>query len=137
MRMLLARFPEEIVNKYNLKELDVDGWVYIEIIKGMYGLKQAGFLATQLVQKRFAPFGNYPARHTPGLWLHKTIPTAFSLIVDEFEVKYVGKQHAGHLKNALLRSYEPTTDWESKVYSGMNLQWDLKTGHVIFPYLVM
>jgi hypothetical protein len=28
-RMLLSIFPEEIVNKYNLRELAVDGWVYI------------------------------------------------------------------------------------------------------------
>jgi hypothetical protein len=42
--MLLSRFPEEIVDKYNLKALAVDGWVYIEIVKGMYGLKQAGLL---------------------------------------------------------------------------------------------
>jgi hypothetical protein len=27
MRMLLSRFPEEIVDKYNLKALAVDGWV--------------------------------------------------------------------------------------------------------------
>jgi hypothetical protein len=27
MRMLLSRFPEEIVNTYNLRELAVDGWV--------------------------------------------------------------------------------------------------------------
>jgi hypothetical protein len=43
--MLLSRFPEEIVQKYNLNALAVDGWVYIEIRKGMYGLKQAGLLA--------------------------------------------------------------------------------------------
>jgi hypothetical protein len=48
MRMLLSRFPEEIVNKYNFKELAVDGWVYIEIRKGVYGLRQAGLLANQL-----------------------------------------------------------------------------------------
>jgi hypothetical protein len=29
MRMLLSRFPEEIVDKYNLKALAVNGWVYI------------------------------------------------------------------------------------------------------------
>jgi hypothetical protein len=33
MRMLLSRFPEEIVENYNLKALAVDGWVYIEIRK--------------------------------------------------------------------------------------------------------
>jgi hypothetical protein len=27
MRILLSIFPEEIVNKYNLTELPVDGWV--------------------------------------------------------------------------------------------------------------
>jgi hypothetical protein len=57
MRMLLSRFPEEIVNKYNVKALAVDSWVYIEIRKGMYGLKQAGLLVNQLLQKCLAPFG--------------------------------------------------------------------------------
>jgi hypothetical protein len=87
MKMLLSRFPEEIVNKYNLDALAVDGGVYIEIRKGMYGLKQAGLPANQLLQNHLAPFGYYPARHTPELWLHKTRPIAFSLVVDDFAVK--------------------------------------------------
>jgi hypothetical protein len=33
MKMLLSRFPEEIVQKYNLNVLAVDGWVYIEFEK--------------------------------------------------------------------------------------------------------
>jgi hypothetical protein len=105
MHMLLSRFPEEIINKYNLRALAVDGWVYIEIKKVMYGLKQAGVLANPLLQKCLAHFGYYPARHTPGLWLQKTRPIAFSLIVDDFAVKYVKKENAEHLRNALLRSY--------------------------------
>jgi hypothetical protein len=76
------------VSKYNLKAFTVDGWVYIEIIKGMYGSKQAGLLANKLLQKCLAPFGYYPAQQTPGLWLLKTRPIAFSLIVDDFAVKY-------------------------------------------------
>jgi hypothetical protein len=92
----------------------------------MYILKQAGLLAKQLLQTRLAPFIYYPARHTPGLWLQKTRLIAFSLIVDDFAVKYVGKQHSDHLRNALLKSYELTTDWEAKVYSGMSFKWDYK-----------
>jgi hypothetical protein len=57
MKMLLSRFPEEIIQKYNLNALAVDGWVYIEIRKGMYRLKQAGILANQLLQTRLNPFG--------------------------------------------------------------------------------
>jgi hypothetical protein len=126
MKMLLSRFPEEIVQKYNLNALAVDGWVYIEIRKGTYSLKQAGLLANQLLQTHLAPFGYYPARHTPGLWLHRTRPISFTLMVDNFAVKYVGKQHAEHLRNALLRTYELTTDWTATVYSGMTLKWDYK-----------
>jgi hypothetical protein len=102
IKMLLSRFPEEIIQKYNLNAVAVKGWVYIEVRKGMYDLKQAGLLANQLLQTRLAPFGYYPARHTPGLWLHKTRPISFTLIVDDFAVKYVGKQHPEHLRNALL-----------------------------------
>jgi hypothetical protein len=114
--MFLSRVPEKIVDKYNLKALAVDGWVYIEIRKSMYRLKQAVSLSNQLLQTRLEPFGYYPARHTPGLWLHKTRPIAFSLIVGDFAVKYVGKQHIDHLRNALLQNHELTTDWEAKVY---------------------
>jgi hypothetical protein len=124
MKMLLSRFPEEKIQKYNLNPLAVDGWVYIEIRKGVYGLKQAGVLANQLLQTRLAPFGYYPALHTPGLWLHKTRPISFTLLVDDFTVKYVGKQHAEHLRNALLQTYELTTDWMATLYSGMTLKWD-------------
>jgi hypothetical protein len=89
-------------------------------------LKQAGLLANQFLQTRLAPFGYYPARHTPGLWLHKTWTISFTLVVDDFAVKYVGKQHADHLRNALLRTYKLTTSWTATVYSGMTLKWDYK-----------
>jgi hypothetical protein len=126
MHMLLSRFQEEIGNKYNLTALAVDGWVYIEIRKCMYGLKQAGLLANQLLQKRLSTFGYYPARRPPGQWLHKMRPIAFSLIVDDFAVKYAGKQHADHLRDALLRRYELTTEWEEKVYYDMSFKWYYK-----------
>jgi hypothetical protein len=126
MKMLLSCVPEEIIQKYNLNALAVDGWVYIETRKGIYSLIQAGLLANQLLNTRLAQFGYYPARHTPGLWLHKTRPISFTLVVDDFAVKYVGKQHAENLRNALLRTYELTTDCTATVYSGMNLKWDYK-----------
>jgi hypothetical protein len=124
MKMLLSRFPEEIIQKYNLNAIAAGGWVYIRIRKGMYVLKQSRLLANQLLQTRLSQLGYYPARHTPGIWLHKTRPISFILIVDDFAVKYVGKQHAEHLRNALLRTYELTTEWTATVYSGMTLKRD-------------
>jgi hypothetical protein len=46
--------------------------------------------------------------------------------VDDFAVKYVAKQHAEHLRNTLLKTYELTTDWAGMVYSGITLKWDYK-----------
>jgi hypothetical protein len=46
--------------------------------------------------------------------------------VDSFAVKYVGKQHAEHLWNTLLRTYELTKDCTATVYSGMTLKWDYR-----------
>jgi hypothetical protein len=87
IRLPISILPLDIIEKYDLTRLAVNGWVYMEIRKRMYGLKQSGLLANQLLQKRLKPFGYYPARHTPGLWLHNTKPTAFSLVVDDFDVK--------------------------------------------------
>jgi hypothetical protein len=50
MKLPLTILPLDIIEKYDLKRLSVNGWVNLEIRKGMYGLKQAGLLANQLLQ---------------------------------------------------------------------------------------
>jgi hypothetical protein len=90
----------------------------------MYGLPQAGILANKLLAKRLATKGYFQMRHTPGLWTHSHRPVQFSLVVDDFGVKYVGKQHADHLMNALQENYEVSEDWEGKLYCGITLNWD-------------
>ena len=52
IRLQLDIIPEEIIIKYNLRDrVDVEGWVYVEIRKGMYGLPQAGIITNQLLEK--------------------------------------------------------------------------------------
>jgi hypothetical protein len=41
MRLPLSIIPDEVSQKYNLADKAVEGWVYLEIRKGMHGLKQA------------------------------------------------------------------------------------------------
>jgi hypothetical protein len=68
MRLRLDLIPDEIKAKYNLRNLvDDQGWVYIEIRMGMYGLPQAGILANKLLKKRLNVKGYYQCQHTPGL----------------------------------------------------------------------
>jgi hypothetical protein len=125
MRMNISLIPQEIITKYKLADLvDANGWVYMEIRKGMYGLPQAGMLANKLLQKRLATHGYFPCTHTHGLWRHVTRPIMFSLVVDDFGVKYVGKEHADHLYNALLQYYPTSIDWPGTLYCGITLEWD-------------
>jgi hypothetical protein len=44
--------PGEITKQYNLREkMDKDGYLYIEVQKGMYGLPQAGILKQELLEQ--------------------------------------------------------------------------------------
>ena len=51
-------------------------------------------------------------------------PTSFTLVVDDFGVKFVGKEHAQHLYDTLDRWYDVTTDWSGSKYVGITLKWD-------------
>ncbi len=90
----------------------------------MPGLKQAGILANKRLQTHLAKYGYGPAERTPALWTHHTRPIIFALVVDNFGIKYVGKQHADHLINAVKDLYGVSLDWTGSLYCGLTLQWD-------------
>ena len=93
-----------------------NAFIYLEIRRGMYGLKEAGVIAFDQLVLYLAPHGYKPAPCTPGLWCHTTRPTTFTLCVDDFEVKYFSKEDAHHLVNALNTNYEVITDWTGSLY---------------------
>jgi hypothetical protein len=70
MKMPIRITPKDIIEHYGLCEKTIDGYVYMEIRKGMYGLPQAGFLANKLLKLRLARHGYFEQAHTPGLWKH-------------------------------------------------------------------
>lgn len=124
MRIPIELIPPEIVAAYNLLGLVHNGFIYVEINKGMYGLPQAGIIANKLLAKRLAPHGYFQSPYTPGLWKHTYRPIQFSLVVDDFGVDYENFENAQHLHNALKQYYECNTDWEGKLYCGVTLDWD-------------
>ena len=99
----------------------------------MYGLPQAGILANKLLKQCLTKHGYYEVAHTPGLWKHISHPISFTLVIDDFGIKYVGKEHAKHLLNALKEHYTLDIDWAGKLYCGISLNWDYekKTGGYI------
>ena len=131
MFMPMKYIPLEIQQQYNLQALAKDGKVYTRIEKGMYGLPQAGILANHQLRKNLLPFGYYPCKNTPGLWKHTWRPIMFTLVVDDFGVKYTGREHADHLISALQTLYpKVTTDWTGDLYCGIRLNWNSEYSQV-------
>jgi hypothetical protein len=124
MKMPLSLFPSWIKEQYNLDKPAKNGFVYLEIHRAVWGLPQAGILANKLLRKRLLTHGYYECKHTPGLWQHLTRPISFTLVVDDFGVKYVGKEHVDHLIKCIKEKYELTEDWSGDLYCGIKLHWD-------------
>jgi hypothetical protein len=45
-------------------------------------------------------------------------------VVDDFGVKYVGKDNAQHLVDALATLYQVATGWAGELYCGLTIQWN-------------
>jgi hypothetical protein len=122
MRMKIKDLPEEFINLYNITDkASSNGFVYINIQKGMYDLPQAGILAQELLEQRLNKHGYRQSPNTPGLWRHDYRPISFTLCVDDFGIKNVGHKHAEHLTSIHSEHYKCSHDWDGQRYLGMTI----------------
>ena len=98
-------------------------------------MPHSGLISQELLESRLVKHGYEQSKLTPGFWKHKWRPISFSLVVDDFGVKYVGKQHVEHLIKALKEHYEISQDWTGSKYCGLTLDWDYvrREVHVSMP----
>ena len=124
MKLPLSMFPQEIVHQYNLKDLVAAvGYVYMEIRKGVTGLKQSGRLASDRLTNNLSRYGYAPVPHKPSLWSHHTSDIVFSLVVDNFGIKCTQKEDADHLLNSLWEYYAIAEYWTEEKYLGLTFKW--------------
>jgi hypothetical protein len=124
MRIHRKHIPIATQKKYNLEHLFYNEYIMVEVGKGIYGLPQAGKLAQDRLIAHLATHGYHLTPNTPCLFRHDTYPTAFTLVVDDFGIKYAKKEHADHLLNALRELYIMTVDWEGSSYIGIKIDYD-------------
>jgi hypothetical protein len=133
MRVLPSSIRQEIWDdpRYSIF-IAADRYVYLQIRRGMYGLKEvAAIIAFNQLVKKLAPAGYKPTPFTPGLWRHRTKRTTFALCVDNFGVKYFSHADALHLITTLTAHYELTIDWTGSLYScSLTLPWNCAQGYV-------
>jgi hypothetical protein len=118
----LSDIPDEVIEEYTLREKATkNGSVYIKAKQGLYGLPQSGLLANELLEKQLNKHGYQQSKLIPGLWKHNTRPIQFTMVVEDFGVKYEGEEHTQHLKNTLKENYKLTCNWTGTQYIGITL----------------
>jgi hypothetical protein len=72
-KVKLSDIPEEVIEEYKLHEkVTPDGFVYMMVVRGMYGLPQAGSLGHDLLEEWLDKEGYFQIKTVSGLWSHKT-----------------------------------------------------------------
>ena len=128
--------PDDVIEHYKLHNVVTpDGYVHCGIQKGMYGLPQAGIIAQQLLAKQLKEHGYSQSETTPGLWMHKWRLITFSLVVDNYGVKYIGEEHTQHLLQTIQKYYQYSVKEEGGRYCGLTIKWDYpgKKVHLAIP----
>ncbi len=81
-------------------------------------------LGKQVTMQAPCPHGYYECKQMPGLWKHTSRPISFTLVVDDFGVKYTNQEDVKHLIGSLKKDYELTKDWDGNLYCRIKLKWD-------------
>ena len=131
MKLQFDILPDDIKLKYDLhNKVTPDNYIYVKIVKGMYGLKQAAILAYTNLVDQLKPHGYEPCPYTTGLWKHKTRDIHFCLCVDDFGIKYTNESDKQHLLTTLAKYYTVTKDDSGTNYCGLTIDWHYDDGYV-------
>jgi hypothetical protein len=115
------QIPIDIQTCHSSTIVWVDDRAMVKITQGIYGLPQAGRLAQDKLIQTLGGSGYIQAANTPCLFRHVSNSITFTLVVDDFAVKYKSVDDVEHLITTLRKVYELTEDWKGSRYLGMSI----------------
>ncbi len=124
IKIPLTLFPEWTIKQYNLCKHALNRFIHLEMRQAVWGLLQSGILANKHLCCKLEPFRYFESTHTLGLWRHETRPILFTLVADNFGVKYVNKDNFDHLITSIRKDYSFIEDWMGDSYCGIQLDWN-------------
>ena len=97
MRINLEHIPTAVIAQYDMQQYAYNGAVVVQVNKGIYGLPQeAEILAQDRLVQHLASHGYHQAKNTPCLFKHISNSVSFTLVVDDFGIKYIHDEDADH-----------------------------------------
>ena len=97
LRIPLKFIAPCVLDKHRLRPFISGNSVLFPLHRCMYGLSKAGFLAQLQLVTQHLRLNGYHQTATPCLFRHIFNGVAFTLVVDDFLVKYPDKPSADHL----------------------------------------
>jgi hypothetical protein len=122
MYILEKDIPPATKIKYDIEFCN--GRTMVTIRKGMHGLHHARRIARDKLILHLIDDGYHQCPHTPCLFKHMTRNIAFTLVVDDFGIKYKKEEDRDHLFATLRKHYVITTDLEGSKYLGIDIFHD-------------
>ena len=125
MRIRLNQLSQASIDKHGLAKFAKNGSVLFAIDKGIYGHPEAGRLwQRELIDNCLTPAGFRSLPSAPCLFTNEDKSVVFSLVVDDFFVKYRARADAEPLLEALRARYTITQDESASKYLGLSLDWE-------------
>ena len=133
IRLRINQLPPEIQSTYNLAQYVHHDTVLFQVNQTMYGLPQAGILSQQRLIAHLATSGYHQCPRTPCLFRHVDNGITFTLVVDDFGVKYTTEASVHHLLACLESLYDLHIDWTGTKYLGMRFAWSASSVKLSIP----
>jgi hypothetical protein len=115
-RIPLSLFPAWILKQYNMEKHSLNRYIHLEMRQVVWGLPQAGILSNKHLRHKLSPFAYFEITKTQGLWDHKSRPITFTLVVDNFGVKYENNDDVDHLIASKKRiTCSPRIGWATYI----------------------
>jgi hypothetical protein len=135
VRVQLQLLPEELIELLQLREFIERGSVLFEVNKAMYGLPNAGLISQDRLIGHLDGHGYKQSALVPCLFRHESRSTAFSLVVDDFGIKYTKPEDLEHFITIMKELYEMKVDRTGSQYLGFAIKFseDRNKVHLSLP----
>ena len=120
----VKNIPSETMMEFDLHRYADSGNVLFQVDGTMYGHPVAGRIANEDLVSHLAQHGYIQDPNIPSFFENSLNKVSFTLVVDDFGVKYTGVENLQDLIRVLELRYIIKVDTSGQKYVGIRLAWD-------------
>ena len=132
IKIPIKNIPRSLLEEHNLLQFIFDEHILCRVDGTMYGHPASGRLANADLVQHLAAHGYAQDDNVPCMFAHSKAPISFSLVVDDFGIKYTNDEDIADLVRVLKLKYQLRVDLTGSKYIGVRLDWDY-TANTMVP----